>query len=152
MNDSTAVKLQADHTVTRRLGNWTTETSFEVRARRGAVVIDLRSPEIPDGDIEIRVDLDHSMLKLLVPDDATVDSWDLRQLGRGRVKDMQRSEARPDGRVIRLVGETRSGEVRINRAGIAVISAMFTREWLDDVRRAHKEGRMPVVADPRTHV
>jgi len=146
-----SAKLQADHGVTRRLGRWTTDRSFEVRARRGAVVLDLRSPEIPDGDIEVHVDLDRAMLKLLVPDGATVESWDLRHLGRGRVKDWQRGEASPGGRVIRLVGETRNAEVRVNRGGIAVLSAMCTREWIDDIRRAHRDGTMPVVADPRYH-
>ena len=36
----------------------------------------------------------------------------------------------------------------MNRAGVAVLSAMFSREFIEDVRRAHKEGGTPTVADP----
>ncbi len=75
-------RIQADHRLVKKLGHWTTDRAFEVRARRGAAVLDLRSHEIPDGDLEVRVDLDHAMLKLLVPEGAVIDSWDLRWSGR----------------------------------------------------------------------
>jgi hypothetical protein len=143
--------ILVDHTEVRRMGHWTTELSYEVRVRNGAAILDLRSHLIPPGDIEIRVNLDHGTLKLLVPDGATIDSWDLSFPRRGRVKDLQRSEARADGRVIRLVGVANQAEVRINRGGIAVLSAMLTKEFLADARRAHREGTTPVVADP-SHV
>src|SRR6185437_13078975 len=122
---------------------WTTERAFEVRARRGAAVLDLRSREIwaslthsdsdSDSEIEVRLDLDHAMVKLLVPDDAVIDSWDLRWSGRrswaGKIKDWtkQPDQAdRPAGRRIRrirLTGEVRTGEIRVHRGGIAVLSA-----------------------------
>ena len=47
---STTVRVHADHTMTKHLGNWTTGRIFEVRARRGAAVIDLRSPGIAQWD------------------------------------------------------------------------------------------------------
>jgi hypothetical protein len=78
------VRIPANYTTVKRLGNWTTERQFQIRAHRGSVVLDLRSLQIPDGDIEIDADLDHAMVKLLVPDDAQVDDWDLRRTGRGR--------------------------------------------------------------------
>jgi len=132
----------------KKLGHWTTERAFEIKIRHGAATLDLRSHQIPDGDIEIHLDIDHGMLKLLVPDGATIDSWDVSFVGRGRVKDWQRGEARTDGRTIRLVGPIRRGEVRINRGGIAVLSAMMTKEFIADARHANKVGTTPVVADP----
>ena len=81
------VRVHADHAMTKQLGHWTTARVLQVRARRGAAVIDLRSPEIADGDIELAVDIDHGMVKLLLPADATVDQWGIQWTGAGRVKD-----------------------------------------------------------------
>lgn len=145
---NTPVRVLADHDEVRRMGHWTTERSYQVRARHGAVTLDLRSHLIPEGDIEIQVDLDHSMLKLLVPDGAKVDAWDLSFPRRGRVKDWQRAEARSNGRVIRLRGIANQSEVRVNRGGIAVLSAILTKEFITDARRANREGSTPIVADP----
>jgi hypothetical protein len=153
------VRVQANYTVTKRLGNWTTAQRFEVRAHRGHAVIDLRSAQIPDGDLVVDVDLDHAMLKLLVADDAVIDDWDLRRIRRGRVKDAQAPKAGRDprtprdpngsrGRLILLTGQMRHGEIRVNRGGIAVLSAMCSREYLADLRRAHEQGGSPTVADP----
>ena len=144
---ATAVRIPANYTTVKRLGHWTTERQFQVRAHRGSVVLDLRSPQIPDGDIEIDLDLDHAMVKLLVPDDAQVDDWNLRRTGRGRVKDAE-CPAVPGGRRIVITGQMRHSEIRVNRGGIAVLSAMCSREFLADLRQAHREQRMPTVADP----
>ena len=141
------VKIPANHAVTKRLGNWTTARQFQVRGHRGGAVLDLRSPQIPAGDIEIEVDLDHAMLKLLVADDAVVDDWDLRRTGRGRVKDAE-CPAAPGGRRIVITGQMRHSEIRVHRGGIAVLSAMCSKEFLADLRQAHRENRMPTVADP----
>ena len=144
-------RIQADHRLVKKLGHWTTDHAFEVRARRGAAVLDLRSHEIPDGDLEVRVDLDHAMLKLLVPEGAVIDSWDLRWSGRrswgGKVKDWTGQPA-PEGRRIRLTGSVRTGEVRVHRGGIAMLSAMFSRAYVDDCRQAHRTGSAVTVMDP----
>lgn len=141
------VRVSANRTVTKRLGNWTTARRFQVRAHRGHAVLDLRSPQIPDGDIQVDIDLDHAVLKLLVADDAVIDDWDLRRIGRGRVKDSEAPKA-AGGRRIAVTGQVRHGEIRVHRAGIAVLSAMFSREFLADLRRARKQGGSPTVADP----
>lgn len=139
-------RVQAHYETVKKLGHWTAGRRFEVRARRGMVVLDLRSPRIPDGDIEVEVGLDHSMVKLLVPQDAQIDHWDLRFTGRGRVKDWTGENGA--GRRVRLTGEIRHGEIRVHRGGIATLSAMFSREFVQDVRRARREGTEPTVADP----
>jgi hypothetical protein len=38
--------------------------------------------------------------------------------------------------------------VRVHRGGIAILSAMCSRAYLEDVRRAHRTGTMPTVDDP----
>ena len=77
----TPVQIHADHASQKRLGNWTTARVFQVRARHAQVTIDLRSPQIPAGDIELSLDLDHSTVKLLVAGDAVIDHWHLAWTG-----------------------------------------------------------------------
>jgi hypothetical protein len=141
------IRVHADHTMAKHLGNWTTARTFEVRIRRGAAVIDLRSPDIVDGDVELHLDIDHGMLKLLLPADATIDRWNLQWTGRGKVKDWEGGTAK-GGRRIRLTGRVHGGEIRVHRGGIAILSAMFSRAYLEGLKRAHDEGTMPTVDDP----
>lgn len=140
-------RVAAHNSVTKRLGNWTTARTFDVRAHRGLAVVDLRSPRIEDGDLEVEVDLDHAVLKLLVPDGAAVDDWNLRRAGRSKVKDAEAPET-AGGRRIVVTGRLRDAEIRVRRGGVAVLSAMFSREYLADLRHAHKSGTLPTVADP----
>jgi hypothetical protein len=144
----TAERIRADYEQVRKLGNWTTSRAFTVRARRGHVVLDLRSPRIPPGDIDITVDLDHAMVKLLLPADVVIDDEDLRWIGRGRIKDYQARPETRDGRTVRITGEIRHGEIRVNREGVAMLSAMFTKEYVRDAIAAHREGRYPTIDDP----
>jgi len=142
----TPVRISANHTVTKKLGNWTTEREFQVHAHRGLAVLDLRSPRIPDGDIHVDLDLDHGTLKLLVADDAVIDDWDMHRVGRAKIKDMNgRTGA---GRRIVLTGRVASGEIRVHRGGIAMLSAMFSRAYVEDLRRVHRDGGFPTVDDP----
>ncbi len=141
------VRVPANNTVTKHLGHWTTERRFEVRNHRGNAVLDLRSPRIPEGDIEIAVDIDHGVVKLLLPEDAVVDDWDLRRSGRGKVKDAVGPKG-AGGRRVTLTGSMRDGEIRVHRGGIAILSAMFSKAYLADLRRAHREGGYPTVDDP----
>lgn len=140
------VRVSANQRLTKRLGNWTSSRRFQVRAHGGNAVLDLRSPAIPAGDIELDVDLDHAVLKVLVSDDAVLDDWDLRRVGRSPIKDS--GPTAPAGRRIVVTGELRHGEIRVRRGGIAILSAMWSRDYLADVRRAHKQGGFPTVDDP----
>lgn len=142
-----AAQIRAHGAVAKRLGHWTDHREFDVRASRGTVVLDLRSPRIPAGDIEVRLDVDHAIVKLLVSDGAVVEHGDVRRVGRGRVKDWTGTAA-ADGRRIVLAGELRNAEVRVHRGGIAILSAMCSREYLADARQARREGRFPTIDDP----
>ena len=142
------IQVHADHSSQKRLGAWTTDRFFQVRARHGQVVIDLRSPLIPDGDIEVNLDVDHAMVKLLVAEDTVIDAWDLAWSGRGKVKQTYHHNPAGTGRRIRLTGQARQGEVRVHSGGMARLSAMCTREYLADARRAHAQGGVPTLDDP----
>lgn len=178
-------QIHADHVSVKRLGHWTSADRYEVRARNGSVVLDLRSPGLP-AEVEIRLRLDHAVVKLLLPEEATVEHWDLAWTGRGKVKDAQaasrpkagktqrgqsaqeRGQAREQGLVdtadgaatfaaehvgmgvrhVRLVGDAESSEVRINRGGVAMLAAMCSREYVEELRQARKEGTYPTIDDP----
>jgi hypothetical protein len=142
------VRIHADHATEKRLGHWTTARAFEVKARRGTVVIDLRSPRIRRGDIELNLDLDRAAVKLLVADDAIIDHWELAWTGRGQVKQGFHPGHPGHGRRIRLTGQVRGGEVRVQSGGIARLSAICSREYLADARRANAGGGVPTLDDP----
>src|SRR5260370_14673024 len=116
------------------MGHWTMASRFDVRASQSSVILELRSPRIEPGDIEVNLDVDHSMVKLLVPDGAIVDADDLRRVGRCGFNDWS-GTAEPTGRAIRVVGEMRRSTLRINRGGIAIVSALLTGEDQADRRR-----------------
>jgi len=143
----TPVRVTAHRTVTKRLGHWTTARAVEVRAHRGAAVLDLRSPRIPAGEIRVTVALDRATLTLLVPDDAAVVDDDLARSGRARVTDRERPDT-PGDRRITITGVIRDADIRVRRSGLAVLTAICSREYWSDLRRAHREGRHPTVADP----
>ena len=73
------VRVRAHGRSVRHLGDWTTARRFDVRASRSSVVLDLLLPELEPGDIELELDPDHSMVKLLVPDGAPDSSLITRQ-------------------------------------------------------------------------
>jgi len=139
--------VRAHGRVARRLGHWTSERQLDVRASRASVLLDLRSPRIVAGDIEVSLDLDHAVVTLLVPVGAIIDDGDVRRIGRGRVRDWT-GVSEPGGRRIVLTGELRKAEVRVHRGGIAILTAMRTREYLADALAARRAGRFPSTDDP----
>jgi pimeloyl-ACP methyl ester carboxylesterase len=143
--DLTPVQIHADHASQKWLGNWTTARAFQVRARHAQVTIDLRSPQIPAGDIELGLDLDYSAVTLLVAGDAVIDHWDLAWTGRGKVKQTYHPNPAGAGRRIRLTGQVRHGEVRVHSGGFARLSAVASRDYLADAprRRRHTHPGRP---------
>ncbi|MFC7263271.1 hypothetical protein [Streptomyces lutosisoli] len=142
-------RIHSDHDLVKHLGNWTEAGHFEVKARHGAAVLDLRSPALPD-DVEIHLDMDRAMVKLLVDDATAIDHWNLRWTDRGKIKDSQPSSTgdKAAGRHIHLSGSATNSEIRIHRGGIAILSAMFSRAYVQDVLRAHKSDGVPTIDDP----
>jgi len=144
----TPVQIDADHASEKRLGNWTTARTFQVHARHAQVTIDLRSPQIPAGDIDLGLNLDHSTVRLLVAGDTVIDHWDLTWTGRGKVKQTYHPSPVGPSRRIHLTGQVRHGEVRVQSGGIAQLSAIASRGYLADARRAHADGGTPTLDDP----
>lgn len=143
--DIEPVRIRAYNRSVKHLGARVAARKFDVRASRGFVVLDLLLAEIEPGEIEIQLDIDHSTVKLLVPDGAVIEDDDLRRVGRGRVKDWTGTPA-GDGRRIKLVGEMRSAEVRVHRGGVALLSLLASRRHRRQVIQAHREGRLGHVA------
>ncbi|WP_086822247.1 hypothetical protein [Streptomyces sp. NRRL B-24572] len=143
-------RIHSDHDLVKHLGNWTEAGHFEIKTRHGTAVLDLRSPDLPD-DIEIHLDMDRAMVKLLVDDTTAIDHRNLRWTARGKIKDSRSSSTHSTtaGRRVRLSGSATNSEIRIHRGGIAILSAMFSRAYLQDVRRAHRNGGVPTIDDPR---
>ncbi|MEU4351894.1 hypothetical protein [Streptomyces sp. NPDC023838] len=142
-------RIHSDHGLVKHLGYWTEAGRFEVKACHGAAVLDLRSPGLPD-DIEIHLDMDRAMVKLLVDDDTAIDHWNLSWTARGKIKDSTSSSNgdKAASRLVHLSGSATNSEIRIHRGGIALLSAMFSRAYVQDVRRAHKAGGVPAIDDP----
>ncbi len=134
------VAIRAHRRTVKNLGAWTTSRRFDVRASHASVVLDLLLPELDPGEIVLDLDLDHAMVKLLVPDGAVIDDGDLRRVGRGRVKDWTGTAA-PGGRVIRLTGELRRSEVRVHRGGIAIVGLVLAGKRRE-VQQAERAGRL----------
>src|SRR5437764_1223953 len=105
-----AERVHVDHGVTKRLGRWTRASQFDVRVRSGVLVLDLRSPEVT-GDVEVRLGLHRSTVKLLLAEGDQVDHWELDWAGRG------------------LAGDRRLAVVS-RRTG-KVASAKYPRLWRD---------------------
>jgi hypothetical protein len=141
----TPERIHVDHSTISRLGHWTSATAFEVRSRKGKAVLDLRSPQIT-GDLDLDLELERTALVLLLPDDASIDQWDLRFEGKGRIKDDQQPTAAT--RRIRLRGAAANSQIRVRRGGSAQLTAMLSRDYLADVCQAHRTGTYPTVDDP----
>jgi hypothetical protein len=141
----TPERIHVDHSTISRLGHWTSATAFEVRSRKGKAVLDLRSPQITV-DLDLDLELERTALVLLLPEDASIDQWDLRFEGKGRIKDDQQPTA--SARRIRLRGAAADSQIRVRRGGTAQLTAMLSRDYLADVRRARRAGTFPTVDDP----
>jgi len=142
------VLVEVYYTSEKKLGHWTQARRIEVRARRSSLHLDLRSHRIPDGEITVRIQAERSTVKLLVPDGSVIDETELELPDNSKVKDAQRHAPGTGGRRIKLTGRLQHSEVRIARGGMANLSAMFSREFVEETRRAHRDGDHPSLPDP----
>jgi hypothetical protein len=138
----------AGRTVT-RLGRWTGSHVFDVRVRRGSVVLDLRSTDI-DGDVDVRLAVDRGVVTLLVPEDAAIDEWDLELIRGGKVKQTFHTEA-AGGRTVHLSGRAERGEIRIHSGGIAQLSAIFSRDFLQAACHGRRDRVADILHDTSAH-
>lgn len=138
-HNAPVVTVQAAGQVVRRLGEWTTEARFEILAVRSVVLLDFLLPRIDAERIDLRLDIDHSLVTLLVPDGARIVQDELRWIGRGRLRDWSGVGA-PDGLAVHLSGEARWGGVRVRRGGVALLSLMRHGRTAA-VRRSYRDGR-----------
>ena len=141
------VRVETFYVSEKKLGHWTEARRIEVRARRASLHLDLRSHRIPEGEIVVHLDAERSTVKLLVPDGAVVDERELELPDRSKVKDIER-HVPGNGRRIRLTGRLQHSEIRISRGGMANLSTMFSREFVEEARRAHRDGDHPALPDP----
>ena len=140
-NADSPTRITAHDAVIKRLGYWTTGRRIEVRANRSLVVLDLLLPKLELGIIEILLDVDHSTVKLLVPETANIDGDDLRRVGRGRIKDWTGTGS-PQGQLMRLDGEMHSSEIRVHRVGVAILQVLADPRSRRDTWQARREGRL----------
>ncbi len=94
-----------------RVGAWQVEKSTAVRVRFGALLLDLREAMLPDGDIELVIDVVFGSLDILVPPGWQIDN----QCGAllGSVDHTARRGAPGERRVLRLRGRVVLGSLSI---------------------------------------
>jgi hypothetical protein len=99
----------------RRGGAWPVPPYTEVRARFGAVVLDLRQAVFTRREVTIRVDSYCGKVEILVPADAEVHDTGTALLGRRSTL----GRGRPGGRgpVLHITGHSVLGHVRVVRGG-----------------------------------
>jgi hypothetical protein len=74
---------------------------------------------------------------------------DPAQLGRGdRLQVLIIQQRHPRQGVGEALEGTREAGQVLAQGGVAILSAMCSREYLSDARQARREGRYPVVDDP----
>jgi len=83
----TETNIQADHSVVKRLGHWTRQSTLQVRARNGKVVLDLRSPQIDGAPIRLHGNACDSQVRIQRAGVAELTS--LRSLA--RLKELHRA-------------------------------------------------------------
>jgi len=150
-------RVHCHHNLVKHLGDWTQAGRFEVKARRGAVVLGLRSSGLPDGNV-IRLGTDRAVLSLLVDDGTAVGHRNLRRTARGPIKHSRSPSAggMAAGRRARLSGSATNSEIRIHRGGTAALSAMYSRAYVvlprvrpgSAPRSAHESRGVPMIDDP----
>ena len=120
--ETETVQVRAHDCVVKKLGDWTTARRFDVRASHGMIVLDLVLPKLEPGEIEIALDLDHAVVKLLVPTGNTIDD-ELRCVGRGR------SRTGPARHLPAGLGSSSSARCATPRCGFTAEASSSSRCW-----------------------
>ena len=71
------VRLAVSHGAVERLGAWLVPQEVTVELRHGVCALDLRTPTLPSDGVTIAVQARHSVIKVLVPENAAVDLGDV---------------------------------------------------------------------------
>jgi hypothetical protein len=138
--------IHADHEIVKHLGHWSTASSFDVRARYASVVIDLRSPQLP-ADLAVHLELAHASITILTDEHAAIDAREISWIGKGRVKNLEPSEKVG---TVTITGKSEDSEIRIQRAGVAQLTAMLSRAYLAELAQTRKTGGVPHRRRPTT--
>jgi hypothetical protein len=138
--DDSGVQVRADRCVTKRLGEWTTSSRFDVSATSGVVVLDFLLPRIDAERIDVRLDIDHGLVTLLVSEGTRVEQDGLRWIGPGHLRDWSGAPS-PDGLTVHLEGEVRWGDVRVRRGGVAILS-LLKHGQVGAVRHSYRGGKL----------
>lgn len=109
------VRLEASHGKVERLGAWRVPEEVTVELRHSVCVIDLRTATLPPGGVTIDVESRHSVIKVLVSEQASVD---LSGVGRHHSNAVDRRARRvisANGPTIVFTGHIHHGVIKILR-------------------------------------
>jgi uncharacterized protein DUF1707 len=109
------VRLAVSHGSVERLGAWQVPPEITIDLRHGVCALDLRTPQLPPGGVTIVVQVRHSAVKVLVPENAAVD---LSNVGLHHSKTVDRHARRVtevSGPPIVFVGDLHHGVIKILR-------------------------------------
>ncbi|WP_116951260.1 DUF1707 SHOCT-like domain-containing protein [Jiangella endophytica] len=95
--------INGTHARIERTGRWEVPAHLVVTLVHSSVVLDLMEAVLPGPEIRVDVDLTHSRLRVIVPDDVRVDVSNLEQHG-SKVRVDPRGDAAAPRAVVRLTG------------------------------------------------
>lgn len=109
------VRLAVSHGSVERLGAWQVPSEVTIELRHGVCALDLRTPSLPPGGVTVVVQARHSVIKVLVSEDAAVD---LSGVGRHHGNTVDRRARRVtgiSGPPIVFVGDLHHSVIKILR-------------------------------------
>lgn len=101
--DDRPTTLNGTHARIRRTGRWEVPAHLVVTLVHSSAVLDLMEADLPGPEILVEVDLTHSRLRLIVPDDIRVEESALEQHG-SKVRVEPARAATPPRAVVRVTG------------------------------------------------
>lgn len=95
--------INGTHARIRRTGRWEVPAHLIVTMVHSSMVLDLMEADLPGPEIRVDVDLTHSRLRVIVPDDIRIEASGLEQHG-GKVQVEPARDATSPRAVVRLTG------------------------------------------------